>query len=76
MKRPEYIAAAVTAVKKAIDNEYSIKDEILLKSVFSRSGFTQGFYFNNEMSREMFGIRQKEDVVAANDVLKRAFSSL
>ena len=69
MKRPEYIAAAVTAVKKAIDNEYSIKDEILLKSVFSRSGFTQG-YFNNEMSREMFGIRQKEDVVAANDVLK------
>lgn len=69
MKRPEYIAATVTAVKKAIDNEYSIKDEILLKSVFSRSGFTQG-YFNNEMSREMFGIRQKEDVVAANDVLK------
>lgn len=69
MKRPEYIAAAVTAVKKAINDEYSIKDEIMLKSVFSRSGFTQG-YFNNEMNREMFGIRQKEDVVAANDVLK------
>lgn len=69
MKRPEYIAAAVTAVKKAINNEYSIKDEILLKSVFSRSGFTQG-YFNNDMSRDMFGTRQKEDVVAANNVLK------
>ncbi len=69
MKRPEYIAAAVTAVKKAIHNEYSIKDEIMLKSVFSRSGFTQG-YFNNEMNRQMFGIRQKEDVVAAKDVLK------
>ena len=69
MKRPEYIAAAVTAVKKAIDDAYSIKDEIMLKSVFSRSGFTQG-YFNNEMNRDMFGTRQKEDVVAANDVLK------
>ena len=69
MKRPEYIAAAVTAVKKAINDEYSIKDEILLKSVFSRSGFTQG-YFNNEMNKAMFGTRQKEDVVAAKDVLK------
>ena len=69
MKRPEYIAAAVTAVKKAINDEYSIKDEIMLKSVFSRSGFTQG-YFNNEMNKAMFGTRQKEDVVAAKDVLK------
>lgn len=69
MKRPEYIAAAVTAVKKAINGDYSIKDEIMLKSVFSRSGFTQG-YFRNEMNRSMFGTRQKEDVVAANDVLK------
>lgn len=74
MKRPEYIAAAVTAVKKAIDGDYSIKDEIALKSVFSRSGFTQG-YFKNEMNSEMFGTRQKEDVVAANDVLK-SFSHL
>lgn len=70
MKRPEYIAAAVTAVKKAINGDYSIKDEIRLKSVFSRSGFTQG-YFKNEMNRSMFGTRQKEDVVAANDVLKQ-----
>ena len=69
MKRPEYIAAAVTAVKKAINDAYSIQDEMMLKSVFSRSGFTQG-YFNNEMNRAMFGTRQKEDVIAANDVLK------
>ena len=70
MKRPEYIAAAVSSVKKAINGEYSIKDEILLKSIFSRNGFTQG-YFNNKMNRDMFGTRQKEDVVAANDVLKQ-----
>lgn len=70
MKRPEYIAAAVSAIKKAINGDYSVKDEIMLKSIFSRSGFTQG-YFKNEMNREMFGIRQKDDVVAANDVLKQ-----
>ncbi len=68
MKRPEYVAAAVTACKKAIDGEYSPNDENVLKSVFSRSGFTNG-YFTGER-KDMFGTRQKEDVVSAKDVLK------
>jgi len=69
MKRPEYVAGAVTALKKAIKGEYMPQDEQVLKSVFSRSGFTNG-YFSNEMNKSMFGTRQKEDVVAARDVLK------
>ena len=69
MKRPEYVAAAVTAVKKAINGEYSPTDEKNLRSIFSRSGFTQG-YFDNKMDSSMFGVRQKEDVVAAKPVLK------
>lgn len=68
MKRPEYVAAAVTSCKKAIDSEYSASDENTLKSVFSRTGFTDG-YFTGER-KDMFGTRQKEDVVAAKDVLK------
>lgn len=68
MKRPEYVAAAVTSCKKAIDGEYSASDENTLKSVFSRTGFTDG-YFTSER-KDMFGTRQKEDVVAAKDVLK------
>lgn len=68
MKRPEYVAAAVTSCKKAIDGEYSASDENTLKSVFSRTGFTDG-YFTGER-KNMFGTRQKEDVVAAKDVLK------
>lgn len=68
MKRPEYVAAAVTSCKKAIDGEYSASDENTLKSVFSRTGFTNG-YFTGER-KDMFGTRQKEDVVAAKDVLK------
>lgn len=68
MKRPEYVAAAVTSCKKAINGEYSASDENTLKSVFSRTGFTDG-YFTGER-KDMFGTRQKEDVVAAKDVLK------
>lgn len=68
MKRPEYVAAAVSSCKKAIDGEYSASDENTLKSVFSRTGFTDG-YFTGERE-DMFGTRQKEDVVAAKDVLK------
>lgn len=68
MKRPEYVAAAVSSCKKAMDGEYSASDENTLKSVFSRTGFTDG-YFTGER-KDMFGTRQKEDVVAAKDVLK------
>lgn len=68
MKRPEYVAAAVTSCRKAIDGEYSASDENTLKSVFSRTGFTDG-YFTGER-KDMFGTRQKDDVVAAKDVLK------
>lgn len=74
MKRPEYVAAAVTAIKKAINGNYDYKDEIDLKSVFSRSGFTNG-YFSDSRGRDMFGTRQKEDVISAKDVLK-GFSHL
>ena len=68
MKRPEYVAAAVTACKKALENTYDKNDSIVLKSVFSRTGFTDG-YFTGER-KEMFGYRQKEDVLSAKDVLK------
>lgn len=68
MKRPEYVAAAVTACKNAQNNRYTSDEQSILKSVFSRSGFTDG-YFTGTRSN-MFGIRQKEDVVSAKDVLK------
>ncbi len=40
-----------------------------LRSVFSRSGFTDG-YLTGKRSLDMFGYRTKEDVVAAEKVLK------
>ena len=67
MKRPEYVAAAVTAVKNSVENKSF--DEDTLKAVFSRSGFTKG-YFNGQRNLEMFGYRRHEDVTAATGVLK------
>ena len=71
MKRPEYVAAAVTACRAALDGAQ--EDEIfdLLRRVFSRSGFTDGYY-TGSMGRRMFGTRQKEDVTAAQGALHGA----
>ncbi len=68
MKRPEYVAAAVTACKNSINNinDYNIKDS--LQAVFSRSGFTDG-YFEGKTAKTMFRIRRKEDVDSASEVL-------
>ena len=66
MKRPEYVAAAVTALRTALDGQSPDMEQ--LRSVFSRSGFTTG-YFDCKRDGTMFGIRQKEDVVSASSVL-------
>ena len=69
MKRPEYVAAAVTAMKNAVEGKDSLSEDMrVLEAVFSRSGFTDG-YLTKKIGREMFGFRRKEDVTAANDVL-------
>lgn len=67
MKRPEYVAAATAACRAALDGRPYDMDT--LRAVFSRSGFTDG-YFTGERSIKMFGWRRKEDVTAAAGVLK------
>ena len=66
MKRPEYVAAAVTACRAALDGKPY--NEETLKNVFSRSGFTQG-YLDGKRTQDMYGIRRKEDVEASGKVL-------
>ncbi|MBQ4602962.1 MAG: U32 family peptidase [Clostridia bacterium] len=68
MKRPEYVAAAVTACKNSINNTPDEDINRSLQAVFSRSGFTKG-YFEGEPGKEMFGTRRKEDVENAAPVL-------
>ncbi len=67
MKRPEYVAAAVSSLKKALNGEAYEKD--ILRSVFSRNGFTDG-YLKANRNVSMFGYRGKEDVTSAQNVLK------
>ena len=66
LKRPEYVAATVKELRRALEGERP--DMGLLASVFSRSGFTDG-YFTGTRDGSMFGVRTKENVVSAKDVL-------
>lgn len=73
MKRPEYVAAAVTACREQRDLGFvTDKTAALLRGVFSRTGFTDGYYKGN-LGKEMFGTRTKDDVVLADEKL---FSSI
>ncbi len=75
MKRPEYVATATKACVQMRDNGY-IEEETQsqLQAVFSRTGFTDGYY-NDNRGNSMFGYRNKEDVVSASEKLLRLIRS-
>ena len=66
MKRPEYVAAATSACRSSLDGKGDTNLEKALKDVFSRSGFTDGYY-TGKTGKNMFGIRTKDDVLSANN---------
>ena len=80
MKRPEYVAAAVQAVRAAADKkEIPLKTQELLSGIFSRSGHTDGYYTNN-LGKQMFGVRTTEDeslsaklINTAHELYRREF---
>lgn len=73
MKRPEYVAASVAAFKSMVDSGTVDKGLIKnLQAVFSRSGFTNGYYMG-QRGQHMFGIREKENVLSAT---KEVFSQI
>lgn len=67
MKRPEYVAAAVSACRDILSGKMA--DTETLKAVFSRSGFTAS-YLNGSIS-DMQGVRTRDDVTAAAPALKK-----
>ena len=65
LKRPEYVAAATAACVESRDlGAISGETRKRLDGVFSRTGFTDGYY-KSKRGYEMFGYRKKEDVVSA-----------
>ncbi len=69
MKRPEYVASATKACVQMRDNGFvDEKTKEDLQAVFSRTGFTDGYY-TNRRGNSMFGYRKREDVVSATEKL-------
>ena len=75
MKRPEYVAAATTACKNARAGRSTPDERQALAAVFSRSGFTDG-YFTGRTDKSLFGFRRKEDVTAATAPLLKGLEKL
>ena len=65
MKRPEYVASAVSELRKSLDGQ--APDMQLLRGIFSRGGFTDGYFTGKR--QDMFGVREKEDVTAAHSLI-------
>ncbi len=71
MKRPEYVATAVKACYEKREMGFvTSKTMENLRNVFSRTGFTDGYY-KGELGHHMFGYRKKEDVISATESLFR-----
>lgn len=67
MKRPEYVASAVSEIRNAFEGKKP--DMALLRSIFSRGGFTDGYFTGKR--RDMFGIREKEDVLSSHEAIPK-----
>ena len=61
MKRPEYVAVVTKAYRAALDGAHITAESMQeLEAVFSRQGFTQG-YFEGKKGADMFGTRQEAE---------------
>ncbi len=76
MKRPEYVAI-VTGIYSTLLREKrqpTREEMMLLEKVFSRQGFTQGYY-NAKTGPSMFGVKTERDVASINKLYKQARES-
>ncbi len=67
MKRPEYVASSVHELKASLEG--TAPDMDLLRGVFSRSGFTDGYFTGKRQN--MFGVREKDDVISAHELIPK-----
>ncbi len=66
LKSPEYVRGVVSVYRRLIDEARDATGEEIayLESLFSRGGFTDG-YFENKLDSTMLGIRREEDKKAS-----------
>ncbi len=68
MKTEEYVAAATYSAlcfKENRENKYETLET--LKNVFSRNGFTDG-YFKSNIDKNMFGVRSEQDIEKSKQI--------
>lgn len=67
MKGAEYVAATTAACRNMMDNGF-VPEEIkgILSGVFSRSGFTDGYY-QGKIEKDMFGVRTDENITLSKE---------
>ena len=67
MKSPEYVGTVTSVYRRLIDeNRIATDKELeLLANIFSRSGFTDG-YFVSKITPDMFGVRSETDKQKSN----------
>ena len=66
LRGPEYVAGAVDACRRSLAGQ--TYDAAMLRDLFSRSGFTNG-YLENKMDASMFGVRTQADSEASKAAL-------
>ena len=69
MKSPEYVAGTVAVYRRLLDEARNASPEeiAVLSSLFSRSGFTDG-YFTGRIGKSMLGVRTDADKLASRTV--------
>ena len=68
-KRPEYVAAAVTALVQARNEQEPDLDT--LRAVFSRSGFTDGYYTRHNSASMVFTGKKPERRIADEELRRQ-----
>ena len=70
MKRPEYVAIVTRIYRAVLDGKEVTREDLAqLEDIFSRQGFTQGYYLNDK-GGHMFGVHQ--DTPEDRDLLAAA----
>ncbi len=70
MKSPEYVYSVTKAYRTLIDEHRpAAKEEYgALEKIFSRSGFSAGYYLNQK-GKNMFGVRREEDKILTREAV-------
>ncbi len=75
MKSPDYVYAVTSIYRRLLDENRSAtrQEKDMLRAVFSRSGFTDG-YFMGKTGSVMFGVRRESDKRQSREVKVKGYS--